>query len=267
VGGSEPGAERVAGSGDAARRDESPVAELARARYRAMRWNTPLSEGHAAELLDQLDVAGARTILDLGCGWGELLIRAVAPRSGDRFRRTGVGVDHDEALLARGRASAAHHGLGDAVRFVTGAAERWNEPAQRVLCVGAGHAWGGDAAALAALPALVEPGGRVLFGDGCWERPPTPGAAELFGADVLALPELARVARDAGWRVLHLSTADQREWDAFESTWRAGREEWLAAHGDHPQAPEVRAELDALLAEYLDVYRGVLGFAYLVLGR
>jgi cyclopropane fatty-acyl-phospholipid synthase-like methyltransferase len=231
-----------------------------------MRWNTPLSEAHASDLLDQLDVAGAQTILDLGCGWGELLIRAVAPRSGDPSRRTGVGVDRDEALLERGRRSAARRGLGDAVRFVPGAAERWDQPAQRVLCIGAGHAWGGDAQALAALTAVVEPGGRLLFGDGCWERAPTSAAAELFGTDVLALPELARAAGDAGWRVLHLSTADQREWDEFESTWRAGREQWLAAHGDQPQAPEVRAELDALLAEYL-VYRGVLGFAYLVLGR
>jgi hypothetical protein len=27
--------------------------------------------------------------------------------------------------------------------------------------------------------------------------------------------------RQAGWRVIHLSTADQREWDDFESTSRA----------------------------------------------
>jgi len=236
---------------------------LQRARYARMRWNTPLSAAHAAELLQQLDVAGAETILDLGCGWGELLLRAVA--AGGPSPRTGVGVDRDEALLERGRAAADTRGLGHAVRFVAGAAEDWDEAAQRVMCIGAGHAWGGDAEALAALARVVAPGGRLLFGDGCWERPPTPAAAKLFGPGVLPLAQLTAAARAAGWRVLHLSTADQREWDAFESSWRAGREEWLAAHADHPDAPALRDELDALLTEYLDVYRGVLGFAYLVL--
>ncbi|MGO9488464.1 MAG: hypothetical protein ACLQBB_05490 [Solirubrobacteraceae bacterium] len=64
-----------------------------------------------------------------------------------------------------------------------------------------------------------------------------------------------------------MSTADRREWDEFESTWRAGREEWLLANPDNDRAEAERAELDARLDEYVTVYRGVLGFCYLVLAR
>jgi hypothetical protein len=54
------------------------------------------------------------------------------------------------------------------------------------------------------------------------------------------------------------------------STWtsgRLGRHRWLAAHPDAARSPKLREELQAAVREYLDVYRGVLGFCYLVLGR
>jgi hypothetical protein len=87
------------------------------------------------------------------------------------------------------------------------------------------------------------------------------------GRDVLPLTQIIRTASAAGWQVLHLSTADLREWDEFESTWRAGRQEWILAHPDHPDAEAEQAELDRRLAEYVGAYRGVLGFCYLVLAR
>lgn len=136
-----------------------------------------------------------------------------------------------------------------------------------MLCIGSAHAFGGTEAALDALAAVVQPGGRLLFGDAYWERSPTAEIAEVFGPDVPTLPGLVEAARERGWRLLHLSTADQREWDDFESTWLAGRQEWLLAYPEDPRAAEVRAELDDRLREYVGGYRGVLGLGYLVLGR
>jgi cyclopropane fatty-acyl-phospholipid synthase-like methyltransferase len=234
------------------------------ARYAGMLWNTPLSEEHAARLLERLEIGRRHSVLDLGCGWGELLLRAVADR--DRSG-TAVGVDIDADLLQRGRAAAAARGLDRRVTFIQAGAEEWREPADRVLCIGAAHAWGGARRALPALARLVRPGGRVLFGDGIWERPPTAPARELFGDDVLPEPELHRLIVSAGWRVLSRSRAELGEWDEFEDAWRAGREEWRLAHAGDSRAAAVAAELAERLTEYVDVYRGVLGFAYLVLTR
>ena len=232
-----------------------------RTRYDRMRWNTPLGQDHASLLLERLAVGPTDKVVDLGCGWGELLLRAVEPTGA-----TGVGVDVDADGLARGRALAEARGLGDRVRFVEAPAADWAEPAGRVLCIGSSHVLGGTGPALARLAELTPPGGRLLYGDACWPDPPTDAAAAMFD-DVLALTELVDHAVAAGWRVLHLSTADQREWDEFESTWRAARQEWLLAHGDDDRAPEVRDRLDAQLDAYVRTYRGVLGFCYLVLGR
>lgn len=73
-------------------------------------------------------------------------------------------------------------------------------------------------------------------------------------------------AADAGWHVLRVSTADQREWDEFESTRWADRQEWRLAHPDDSHAQVVQQEPDAHLTEYAGTYRGLLGFCYLVLG-
>ena len=46
---------------------------------------------------------------------------------------------------------------------------------------------------------------------------------------------------------------------------QAGAAEWLAAHGDHPKAAEVRAQVDQHRSFWLRGYYGLLGQAYLTL--
>ena len=240
--------------------------DLALARYERMLWNTPLAVQHADLLLDRLDTPPGGSVLDFGCGWGELLLRAIATvRPSAGVPATGVGVDNDAAALERARALAEERGLADQVSFVSEMASE--ESADRVICVGASHALEGTTGALSTLAKFLRPEGRLLFGDAFWERPPTVSALRLFGSGLLSLAEVADHAVAAGWRILHLSTADQREWDDFESTWRAGRQEWLLANPRHHRAQAVREELDLQLMEYLSVYRGVLGFFYLILSR
>ena len=249
-------------------------AELYQALFARMRWNAPLGTGHAELLLDRLDLRTGQRIADLGCGWGEFLLQAAArvaagdPGGGGTVPGVfATGVDTDAAALTRGRAQAKERHLDQYVDFTEADVASWHGLADRVLCVGAAHAFGGAKAALATLGPVTRPGGRLLFGDCYWASPPSPAATAMFGEDVFPLPELLEACRAAGWRVIHMSTADQREWDDFESTFRAGRQEWLLAHADDPRATGVRDWLDARERTYLDVYREVLGFAYLVLAH
>lgn len=242
---------------ESARSEQSSSIDTAR--YARLRWNTPLSESHAEELLDHLDLAAAMSVVDLGCGWGELLLRAAT-----RTKAKAVGVDTDPAGLASARRAARDRGLG--VDFVEQPATEWQGTADRALCIGSSHTLGGARAMLATLATTV-PTGRVLVGDGCWTSPPTQAAHDIFGGEVLPLADLVAACGETGWQVLHLTTASQHEWDEFESHHRAGPREWLLANPTDPRAAEVRATQANREREYLTVYRGVLDFAYLVLAR
>jgi SAM-dependent methyltransferase len=247
--------------------------DLAEALYARMRWNTPLSPQHADLLMDRLELRPGLRIADIGCGWGELLLRvisrAIGPDAADGAagQVSGIGVDTDAAALGRGRVLARERGLDRRVEFAEADAAAWRGTADRVLCVGSSHAFGSTQAALKALAQVVPGGGRLLFGDGYWAGTPSPSAAEIFGEQVRPLPDLLEACRTAGWRVIHMSTADQREWDDFEFTFRAGRQEWLLAHSGDPRAMQVRDWLDSRERQYVQVYRGVLGFAYLILAH
>lgn len=233
----------------------------------------PLSEARAARIVARLTANQPGSVLDIGCGWGELMLRVLsaAPQA------TGIGLDTDEGDLARGRASAQARGLGDRVTFVPESAVKTSRgPADLVLCVGSSHALtdveppGHLAAALAELRRLVNPGGRVLLGEGFWHRTPTeselagmwPGTTAGEFGDLAGLVDLAVAA---GFRPAWTETATLEEWEDFESGYQCDEEEWLATHGDHPQAAELRAKVDQHRSYWLRGYYDLLGLAYLTL--
>ena len=154
----------------------------------------------------------------------------------------------------------------DRVTFVVAEASAWADPSDRVICIGASHAWGGARQALYRLGTIAPPGGRLVFGDGCWETPPTQAAIDLFEDRVLGISDLVDAAVATGWRVLDLSTADQHEWDEFESALEraesSGSNLTVRTLGPTRSRPGSEGRL-----RDLHVYRGVLGFAYLVLSR
>lgn len=232
---------------------------ISKAKYASMLWNSPLGEPHSDELLEQMRFSSATSIVDLGCGWGELLLRAVA-RTGAK----GTGVDTDNLALDRGKREAQKRGID--INFVCQSAANWQDSQDRAICIGSSHTLGGSRAMLQRLAEIV-PKGRVLVGDSFWERQPTDIAREMHGDDIPMLIDLVTMCRETGWEILSLTTADQREWDNFESSHRAGLREWIIENPDSPRAQEMREQLDERERDYIMNYRGLLGFAYLVLGR
>jgi SAM-dependent methyltransferase len=216
-------------------------------------FNAPLSDERAAALVDRLPIAPGRHVLDLGCGWAELLLRIVARHPG----ATGTGVDLDRAALNRGRARAAELGLLDRVDLVEADASSFCDRGDVVVSVGAAHAWGGTDGAMVALHDHLEPGGFLLFGGGFWTGEPTAALTETFGDLPSGLDGVVGSAERAGLSALHSDAASLEEWDAFEAGWRSGLEQSAI-----PGALELAV---ARKEEYERGYRGVLGFAYLVL--
>ncbi|MEU1849408.1 class I SAM-dependent methyltransferase [Streptomyces sp. NPDC019990] len=227
----------------------------------------PLSEARAGRLVARLARNTPRTVLDIGCGRGELMLRVLEATP----EATGLGVDLDAEDLARGRENAASRGLTERVRFLQECATgTLHGPADLVLCVGASQALGDRLPeALAELRRLVTDRGRVLLGEGFWQRTPTEAELSRMWPDAAVtdhhgLATLTDLAIAAGFRPEWTETASLDEWEAFESAYQADVEVWLAEHPDHPLAAGTRERVDRHRAAWL-TYRGVLGLAYLTL--
>lgn len=130
--------------------------------YESLTFHSPLSSDRARRLAAFVADGSDGHVVDVGCGWAELLLTTLelAPQA------RGTGIDSDPGVLAHARSSAAARGLLDRLDLLEGpGAELSPRPVDAVLSIGARHVWGADdASALAALRSLVGRGGRAEIG-------------------------------------------------------------------------------------------------------
>ncbi len=244
--------------------DRNRISDLAHADHPIA---SPLSD-HRVDRLLAAAVAGQGTVLDLGCGDGSWLLRAL--------RRDpaliAVGVDHSDAGFDRVREQAEREGLADRLELVRADARSWssNDRFDVVLSVGATHAFGGLERTLAAIDGHLRPGGRALVGECFWEQAPTPRVLDLLGSqqdDYGDLAATVEVAAANGWVPLqgHVSTLE--EWDDYEWSWTGALAAWASGHPDDADRDPGRAASVEHRRAWLGGYRGTLGFLTLILGR
>ncbi len=244
-----------------------------RAPHEDLTFMTPLSDQRADALVGFLSEGLSGTVLDIGCGWAELLLRVVAAQPA----ASGVGVDLDSGSIDHGRELVRLRGLTERVDLRVGDARLVSpDHADAVICIGASQVWGPPveakepidyASALAALRAMVSPGARVLYGEGIWTAAPTPEATEPLAGrpdEFVSMTRLLELAAEHGFQPVMVHEANQDEWDEFESGYAARYAHWLAEHDpDHPDADDVRARAARQRSAYFGGYRGVMGLAYL----
>ncbi|MEZ3181192.1 class I SAM-dependent methyltransferase [Streptomyces pimonensis] len=222
----------------------------------------PLDDDSVRRLLERGVPRDGARVLDLGCGGGEWLLRALAGHPG--LRAEGVDISADS--LERAREAARVRGVEE--RLVLHHGDAGDLAASHafdlVLSVGATHAFGGLLATLAAARAHLAPGGRILVGDGFWAREPSSEAVEMLG-DLSDLPTTVdRVVAD-GWTPVHGHISSRRELDDYEWAWTGSLASWALDHPDDPGSAQALTTASAHRDGWLRVYRDVLGFVCLVL--
>jgi SAM-dependent methyltransferase len=243
-----------------------PAVDRSLASAIAHRWHpvaAPVSDANLHRLITRL--GPVERVLDLGCGFGEWLLAAleVAPAA------TGVGVDTSRPALEEARRRAHARGLTDRVALEeTDAASFDGAGFDAVLCVGASHALGGLAGALAAVRAHLRPGGRVLLGEGFWDGDATPQAMSALGAEPGELPDLpglVEAARAAGYEPGYGHVSSAEEWDDYEWSWTGSLTEWALTDAGDADRASALAMAGTHRDEWLAGYRGQLGFLTVVL--
>lgn len=207
-------------------------------------------------------------VVDIGCGKGELLVRAML-----RLNARGLGVDPNRAFLAEARLRADAAGVGEHLTLIPSVFEPLLAGPRTyglVLCTGATHAFGDYAPALRALPRFVAEGGRAIVGVGYWRQAPAAEYLASFGGredEMLGLDATLEAARAAGWRVIahHESTHD--EWDAYEHGYAANMRAWVSANPHDPDALAFSKRIEDWAAGYQRWGRETMGFVTMVLAR
>lgn len=235
---------------------------------------TPLSQMRARVLCDFLAETDQGTVVDVGCGWAELLLRVVAANP----RLRGVGLDIDQELLDHAARLAGERGIADRVQLLradglAGAPEH----ADAIISMGASTIWAPNEfgvvdyqGALAGMRAMLRPGGRLVFGENIWaDGVATSRAQTVLGGrpdEFCRLGELVEYAVEAGFLLSSAYETTQGEWDRFESSFASGYSRWLASHpADDPDADAVRELAARHRRNYYGGYRGVLSMTYLCL--
>lgn len=228
---------------------------------------SPLDEETVDRLL-HLALDEQRSVLDLGCGDGTWLLRALR-----RDRRLhAVGVDISGAGFDRVRAAAGQAGLGPGLELHQADAQEWtsSERFDVVISIGATHAFGGLISTLAAAGKHLRPGGRLLVGECFWEHAPSEEMLSLLGAEREDYEDLAgtiAAVTAAGWVPLHGHVSSLQEWDAYEWSWTGSLTRWAMDHPQHPDSAEVLTVAAEHRRVWLEGYRGTLGFLTLFLAQ
>lgn len=251
----------AAGRCDAARMDRQSISALAHADHPIA---APLSDESVRRLLSRAVRRGDERLLDLGCGGGEWLLRALTEHPAVRAE----GVDVSAHALTRAEKAAT--GLGVRDRLVLhrrDAAEYASAtPFDVVFCMGAAHAFGGLLPTLAAMSGHLAPGGSVLVGDGFWEHPPSREAVETLG-ELEDLPTIVDRVVGEGWTPVYGHISTRHELDDYEWSWTGALASWALDRPDDPDAAEALTVASAHRDEWLRAYRSAFGFVSLVLRR
>lgn len=236
--------------------------------HRGLAHCNPVSPAKIDSLIELLGLTPTATVLDLGCGKAELLLRLV-----ERYGARAVGVDLSVPLLAEARQQAARRDLAGRLTLHEADAATFAAPAAGFdlgLCIGASHIFGGLVPTLDRLREFVRPGGLVLVGEGFWQREPDPAYLQVMGA---ARDELKTHAENVGAGVAlglvphYAMVSSPDDWDRYEWLHCRAVELYAEAHPEDPDTPALLERIRAWRDIYLRWGRETLGFGLYLFRR
>lgn len=227
----------------------------------------PVCDKRIESALSRVPWRERMSVIDIGSGAGQLLIKLVEQHNVHAIAVERESIFVDEMHKRMGDHIPAHaiviHQTPVAEFLQTHASDRYDV----VVCIGAGHAFGGEDAAMRRLAGLVMPGGYLIFGAGYWKQTPAPEYLASFGGTVEEMGTHSKhveVGVSLGLTPLFATTASNDEWDEYEWRYATNIENYVAANPNDPDSPAMLARCRSWRAAYLRWGRDTMGFGVYV---
>lgn len=237
-----------------------------------MLWNSPVSEEKFGQIVDALALSPHQSVLDVGCGTGEMLIRLV-----ERYSAIAVGIDSSAESIEEAQRRSDSRLAGSSPRWIVADASVWKprgEAFDLACCIGSTHAFGlGSTAfqqALRNLCPLVRGGGALLIGEGYLRKPAVAKYREVLGQfppDEMTHEQNIAVAESFGLKLEASWCSSREEWDEFESSHQRKAERDVADNPGDQQACEKLERRRRWMAAYETYGRDTLGFGVYLLRK
>lgn len=188
----------------------------------------PLSSDQLDRVLDPVLDRGVHTILDIGCGHGELALRV-----GRQSELAGDVIDLSPWQISRAAARLEAAGLEAVIPWLGDGAGFEPDPApDLVSLLGVSWIWGGFPGTLAALIERVRAGGTLVFGDIQITDENRRTEAESVYGPVTTREQQRRILETSGVDVIAEVVTGPEDWIRYDEDTADGARRWEAVHGD-----------------------------------
>jgi cyclopropane fatty-acyl-phospholipid synthase-like methyltransferase len=221
----------------------------------------PVTEAKLNSLIPLLKLKDDSSVLDIGCGKGEMLIKLA-----ENYRIKGIGVDKSPYCIKDCNKNKAER-VPDAdleFQLMDGADYRTENQFDMACCIGSSWVFGGHEKTLKALSTMTKPGGLILVGEPHWLKEPDPEyleAEEMTRDSFLSHHGNVRVGEQLGLRCIYTLDSDREGWDYYESLHWWAVEDYLANNPRDPDALEIRLANEKSKETYLRWGRDTLGWS------
>lgn len=230
--------------------------EVFEALHHGMRICNPLTERELADLVQALPLSDGASVLDMACGYGELLLRCASVAAID-----GVGIDLSPWMVQTAARRAATSMPDAQLRWVVGEARDYGREQSWdvVTCLGAEWIWHDFNGTARALAGLVRPGGVVVVSAARLKDGQDAAAvAEKYGR-VETVADQAAMLGAHGLELLTRFDPDDAAWDAYLARTTTSISEWALKLPAERSADYVAAQREWLEARERD--RDIIGWS------
>jgi cyclopropane fatty-acyl-phospholipid synthase-like methyltransferase len=223
-------------------------------------WN-PVDLRTQLSLVAEVGLGPDSTVLDVGCGRGELLRRIRQQYGCDC-----LGIDRENQVieLAESHSQPPDPGGNLSFRAEPFSGDRFTPRSlDLVICMGSTHAVGTYLETLGVLGGLVKPGACLLVGEGFWETDPPAEYLRFLSIsrdELLDHPGNIQAGVKAGFEIIAERRSTQEQWDHYETTYADNVDRYLAMNPRDPEAGLMRSRINGWRDAYHKWGRGTLGF-------